>query len=197
VPTGADAALVPAPEPVAAASFHSTWVSQSANATIAHGTSATLSVRFRNTGTAAWVRGAPGKQANLAITSERSALTARSWLASDRVAGQAQAVVAPGEIATFNFEVRAPDSAGTYELHLRPVIDGTTWLEDDGVYFVVTSSAATDYVAAASEFLRQPANATLVFGAFAVILLLLFAVLARALLARARRNRYVHVTMRS
>jgi hypothetical protein len=33
--------------------------------------------------------------------------------------------------------VRAPIARGVYRLNLRPVIDGTVWLEDQGVFWVI------------------------------------------------------------
>ena len=44
----------------------------------------------------------------------------------------------PGGTATFTFRVVAPLAPGAYELDLRPVIDGVTWLENDGVYVLIT-----------------------------------------------------------
>jgi hypothetical protein len=36
----------------------------------------------------------------------------------------------------FTFRVKGV-APGTYSLHLRPVVDGITWMEDEGVYMVV------------------------------------------------------------
>ena len=58
--------------------------------------------------------------------------------ASDRPAIQSEATVAPGGIGTFTFQVRAPSGPGTYAFHLRPVIDGLTWMEDEGVFLIIT-----------------------------------------------------------
>ena len=44
----------------------------------------------------------------------------------------------PGAVGTFVFEVRAPMTPGTYAINLRPVIDGVTWMEDQGVFLYVT-----------------------------------------------------------
>jgi hypothetical protein len=51
---------------------------------------------------------------------------------------QSESVVAPGTTGTFTFQIRAPSTPGTYAIHLRPVIDGVTWLEDYGVFLYVT-----------------------------------------------------------
>jgi hypothetical protein len=54
------------------------------------------------------------------------------------VATQAEASVAPGQNATFTFQVKAPPTPAVYSIHLRPVIDGTTWMEDEGVFLIIT-----------------------------------------------------------
>lgn len=57
-------------------------------------------------------------------------------LGSNRVA-QAQPVVAPGEVAEYPFTLSAPATPGIYRLYLRPVLDGVTWMQDEGVYWLV------------------------------------------------------------
>ena len=49
----------------------------------------------------------------------------------DRVRG-------PGQLGWFQCQVRAPSSPGSYVLRVRGVIDGTTWLEDTGIYWTIT-----------------------------------------------------------
>jgi hypothetical protein len=34
--------------------------------------------------------------------------------------------------------VRAPSTPGVYAINLRPVIDGVVWMEDQGVFLIVT-----------------------------------------------------------
>ncbi|MDQ2952773.1 MAG: PQQ-dependent sugar dehydrogenase [Chloroflexota bacterium] len=123
--------------------FHSKWIGQSANPTLAPGaTSTDITITFRNSGTRPWVKGAAGQQANLGIRNDDRTWSslAVSWLTPDRPATQTEANVAPGANATFTFKVRAPQAPSTYVLALRPVIDGVTWLEDEGVFVAVTVS---------------------------------------------------------
>src|SRR5256712_13841998 len=61
------------------------------------------------------------------------------WPAPSRVAVQNEAAVAPGAVASFTFTVKAPFTAGTVAIPLRPVIDGVAWLEDQGVFVPVTT----------------------------------------------------------
>ena len=123
--------------------YHSKWISQSPYPVLGPGeVSGDINVVFRNTGTRTWVKGAAGQQANLGIRGDDRtwASLGVGWLTPDRPAAQTEASVAPGATATFTFRVRAPQMPSTYVLALRPVIDGTTWLEDEGVYLAVTVS---------------------------------------------------------
>lgn len=121
--------------------YHSHWAAQSAYPTLAPGaTSATLSVQFTNTGTRSWVKGSAGQQANLGVVGDVTTWSSLgvNWLSPNRVAAQTEASVAPGAVGTFSFQVIAPATPGVYRIAVRPVIDGVTWMEDDGVYLVVT-----------------------------------------------------------
>lgn len=117
--------------------YHSAWFEQSAYPTFRVGElSPLLVMRFRNTGRRSWVRGILGQQANLGVVGddERWGLLGVGWLSANRVATTQEASVAPGDIATFAFRLRAPSQPGVYDIRLRPVIDGTTWMEDQGVF---------------------------------------------------------------
>lgn len=142
--------------------YHSRWVSQSPNPTLSSGqTSADLTLTFRNTGTKPWVKGVAGQQADLGIRNDDRTWSslAIGWLAPDRPAAQTEARVDPGANATFTFKVRAPQAPSTYVLALRPVIDGTQWLEDEGVFLAVNVSGGSKPVlstATVQSGLRNP-----------------------------------------
>lgn len=123
--------------------YRSSFVDQSAWPTVAPGQTTTVTVRFRNSGTATWVRGVAGKQANLGINGDSRSFSdlgmAVGWLSADRVATTDEATVAPGAVGTFRFTVRAPTQQGEYRLPLRPVVDGVQWMPDEGVFLVVKS----------------------------------------------------------
>ncbi|HEV2250834.1 MAG TPA: CAP domain-containing protein [Candidatus Limnocylindria bacterium] len=126
---------------VSASSYHSKWVSQSAYPTLRVGqVSAPLTIAFANTGTSAWLRGAAGQEARLGINLDDVTWSSLgvNWPLRNRVATQTEATVASGQTATFTFQVKAPATPGVYSIHLRPVIDGTTWMEDEGVYLIIT-----------------------------------------------------------
>ncbi|MEA2662114.1 MAG: hypothetical protein QOH08_1686 [Chloroflexota bacterium] len=122
-------------------SYHSHWASQSAYPTLRPGqTSAPLTISFTNTGSSPWVKGVLGQEARLGVNADDVTWSALgvSWPFASRVAVQTEATVAAGQVGTFTFQVKAPASPGVYSIHLRPVIDGTTWMEDDGVFLIVT-----------------------------------------------------------
>jgi hypothetical protein len=126
---------------VSSASYHSKWVSQSAYPTLGVGqVSAPLTIAYTNTGSTAWVKGALGQEARLGINLDDVTWSSLSvnWPYPSRVATQSEAIVASGQTATFTFQVKAPASPGVYSIHLRPVIDGVTWMEDEGVFLVIT-----------------------------------------------------------
>jgi glucose/arabinose dehydrogenase len=121
--------------------FHSAWVSQSPYPTLQPGQVSTpLTIVFRNTGTQTWTKGVLGQEARLGINQDDAqwAPLGVNWLSANRVTAQTETTVPPGANATFTFQVRAPQTAGTYLLHLRPVIDGTAWMEDQGVFLAIT-----------------------------------------------------------
>jgi glucose/arabinose dehydrogenase len=135
-------ALPATPVRAAPNDFHSAWVDQSPFPTLAASATTSYTLRFRNTGTAAWRRGTPD-QANLGIVGDATTFGALAvnWLSPNRVATTTESVVAPGAIATFTFTLRAPTANGSYRIPLQPVIDGLTWMEDNGVFVVLVSDS--------------------------------------------------------
>ena len=123
------------------AGFHSRWVSQSAYPTVdPDQTTPVMTLTFRNAGSRSWRRGVVGEQATLGINGDDRTLAPYgvSWPSPDRPAIQNESIVAPGQNATFSFAMRGPSTPGTYQLHLRPVVDGVTWMEDEGVFMFIT-----------------------------------------------------------
>ena len=121
--------------------YHSRWVAQSAYPTLRVGqVSGPLSISFRNAGSQSWMRGTLGQEARLAVNQDNAQWAALgvNWLSANRVAAQTEATVTPGGVATFTFQVRAPSTPGLYAIHLRPVIDAVSWMEDEGVFLYIT-----------------------------------------------------------
>jgi hypothetical protein len=61
-----------------------------------------------------------------------------AWPRYNRIALQPHDWVGPNQVSWFQFTVKAPSIPGSYRLYLRPLIEGATWMEDYGVYWLVT-----------------------------------------------------------
>lgn len=123
--------------------YHSGWVDQSDYPVLAPGATGEVTLHFRNTGSAPWVKGVLGTQANLGVAGDDTSFAPLgvNWLSANRPAMQSEDLVPPGAVATFSFQLRAPLSPGVYQIYLRPVIDGVTWMEDEGVYVLIIVTA--------------------------------------------------------
>ncbi len=121
--------------------FHDAYVGQSPDPTLAPGQVTTLVLALRNTGYRGWYVGSPGQQAFLGTADPVDVARpdlAYHWIALNRIATTTTDYVGPGETGWFQFQVRAPAAPGTYQLRVRAVVDGTTWLEDQGVSWTIT-----------------------------------------------------------
>lgn len=142
----------PATVPAGIPGFHAAWYGQSGYMRLCPGDHATATVAYYNSGARGWVAGRMGEVAYLgswdvepgqdepSIIGGDGQLGSPStgWPRFDRPAVQPAPYVGPGQVAWFQFAVQAPAVPGTYRLGIRPVIEGTTWLEDYGVYWDVT-----------------------------------------------------------
>ena len=136
-----DGGGVAAPARVMDIGFHAAWSAQSPNPTLSAGQTTTLVVALQNTGYRGWYKGSPGQQASLGTSDPLDVARpelASNWLAANRVATTTTDYVGPGQVGWFQFAVRAPSTPGVYVLHVRGVVDGTTWLEDPGIFFTIT-----------------------------------------------------------
>jgi hypothetical protein len=132
--------------------FHAYWYGQSGYMQLCPGDSATATVAYYNSGSAGWVAGRMGEMAYLGTSNpepgqDRASVLggdgtagspATGWPRYNRVAAQPAPYVGPGQVAWFQFRVRAPNQPGTYRLALRPLIEGAQWMEDYGVFWYVT-----------------------------------------------------------
>jgi hypothetical protein len=132
--------------------FHAAWYGQSGYMSLCPGSAATATVGYYNTGTRGWVLGRMGEAAYLGtwepIPGQDKASTlggdgtngspATGWPRFNRIAMQPAPYVGPGQVAWFQFRVVAPMTPGRYVLALRPLIEGAQWMEDYGVFWVVT-----------------------------------------------------------
>jgi hypothetical protein len=113
------------------------WVGQSIYPVISPGAITELKISFRNTGWQTWYNsGAVPMHLGTSEPLDRNSIFAdASWPAPNRPAALDQAVVKPGEIGTFTFNIKAPMTPGLYTEHFRLVAENKTWLEDHGVFW--------------------------------------------------------------
>jgi uncharacterized protein YkwD len=120
--------------------YHASWTAQSPDPILAAGERTTLVVSLKNTGSRGWYLNVPGQRVTLGTNdpqdSERTELAA-DWLSANRLTSTTTDYVGPGEVGWFQFQVRAPATAGEYHLAVRGVVDGVGWLEDDGIFFTI------------------------------------------------------------
>src|SRR6267143_997689 len=142
----------PAGVPSGIAGRHAAWYGQSGYPTLRAGERSTATVAFYNSGSIGWVRGRMGEVAYLGTWGPEPGQDRATTLGGDgqagspntgwprynRIAMQPADYVGPGQVAWFQFTIAAPASRGTYKLYLRPLIEGAAWLEDYGVFWVVT-----------------------------------------------------------
>ncbi|HEY6203201.1 MAG TPA: hypothetical protein VI056_09170 [Candidatus Limnocylindria bacterium] len=145
---------IPAPPSVASgiSGLHAAWYGQSGYPTLCVGQRSTATVAFYNSGSTGWVSGRMGEVAYLGTWGPEPGQDRVSPLGGDgqlgspntgwprynRIAVQPAQYVGPGQIAWFQFTIQAPTTPGTYRLYLRPLIEGASWLEDYGVFWLVT-----------------------------------------------------------
>ena len=142
-------ATSPVQRPPLASDVHAAWVGQEAPAVILVQGTADITMVFRNTGSVAWAKGTLS-EVRLGIVGDDPRLSeqgyAVAWPFPTRPAVQSESSVAPGDTATFRFTIRG-ESAGRLIIRVRPVMEGVTWLEDEGAYvelFVGAVSVTTD-----------------------------------------------------
>ena len=142
----------PAQVPSGIPGRHAAWYGQSGYPTLFAGQRSTATVAFYNSGSRGWVAGRMGEVAYLGtwvpepgqdqasiLGGDGTAGSPRTgWPRYNRLAAQPAPYVGPTQIAWFQFDVVAPPVPGTFRVALRPLIEGAQWMEDYGVFWVVT-----------------------------------------------------------
>jgi len=155
---------IPPPSSVASGvpGFHASWFGQSGYMTLCPGDTATAVVAMYNSGSFGWVKGVLGQVAYLGTWNPIPGQDQPSVLGGDgqlgspntgwprynRVAIQPADYVGPNQVAWFQFGIRAPQTPGIYDLYIRPLIEGATWMEDYGIFWRITVPAAAPVGAA-------------------------------------------------
>lgn len=143
----------PANVPSGIPGLHAQWYGQSGYPTLCAGETSVATVAYYNSGSVGWSwyttpytgislgtwNPVPGQDhASILGGDERHGSPHTAWSQFHRPAVQPVPWIGPGQVAWFQFTVKAPPTPGTYRLHLRPLIEGQQWLEDFGVYWEVT-----------------------------------------------------------
>src|SRR2546425_11600476 len=142
----------PARVPSGMPGFHAAWYGQSGYMSLCMGTRATATVAFYNSGSRGWIASHMGEVAYLGTWAPEPGQDSASILGGDgtagspatgwprynRLAAQPAPYIGPNQVAWFQFDVVAPPVPGTYRVALRPLIEGAQWMEDYGVFWVVT-----------------------------------------------------------
>ena len=135
--------------------FHASWYGQSGYSTLCPGETATAVVAYYNSGTRGWLADTMGQVAYLGTWNPEPGQDRASTLGGDgdagspntgwprynRVAAQPSEWVGPNQVAWFQFTIVAPSTPGTYRLAIRPLVEGAQWMEDFGVFWIVTVRA--------------------------------------------------------
>lgn len=131
---------------VAVTGYDSAYNSESAFVNIAPGETRNFQVFFINTGTTAWSRGTSTQVDLAACLGDKVTCNAQDaseaawnsgWLSANRYATHSQNAVAPGSVATFAYNIKAPDNvtAGTYRFNGDLVLAATgERIHPDGYY---------------------------------------------------------------
>ena len=145
-PTGVDVNVV-------GTSYASAWQGQGGNLTLKRGETSTVWIDIKNTGNKTWKRDGPNPirlGTSNALNRSSQFVVGGDWVSANRPTNADKDKVAPGETARFSFTVRAPDNSapGTYNEYFRPLLEGQTWLTDQGIYLPITvtdGSVATEW----------------------------------------------------
>ena len=141
----------PVATPTKLPGFHAAWYGQSGYMRLCPGGTARATLAYYNSGSLGWVAGRMGEVAYLGTWGSEPGQDqpsilggdgqlgspATGWPRFNRIALQPAPYVGPGQVAWFQFNLQAPSLPGTYRLYVRPLIEGTAWLEDIGVFWQV------------------------------------------------------------
>jgi hypothetical protein len=146
--------------------YHSAWYGQSGYASLCPQQQAEFTIAFLNTGSLGWYGGVmeqaaflgtwgpePGQDRATQLGGDGTQGTPNTgWPRFNRIAAQAEPYVGPGQVASFRFMLQAPKVPGWYRVHLRPLIEGSAWLEDQGIYWQVVVLNADGTVPVEPDF---------------------------------------------
>ncbi|MDO8265894.1 MAG: hypothetical protein Q7T41_03050 [Candidatus Saccharibacteria bacterium] len=104
-----------------------------------------VSIQIRNTGNLTWSNSGPNPVRFGTVRSyeRQSIFCDNTWPSCSRPANMTETSVAPNNIATFNFWMKAPMSGSTTQEYFAPLVEGLSWMQDIGLFFNMQSTTAT------------------------------------------------------
>ncbi len=104
---------------------------------LVRGTTYLVGFTVRNTGNVTWYNSGsnPVRVGTSRPTSRISPFFENSWLGQNRPANMKETSVAPGQIATFEFNYKAPSTPGNYLEYFSLLVEGKAWMQDIGLNF--------------------------------------------------------------
>jgi hypothetical protein len=141
----------PASVPSGIPGFHAAWYGQSGYPTLCPGQTSRAVVAFYNSGSLGWMLApehyaalgtwnpSPGQDQPSVLGGDGTTATPNTRFAGyNRPDAMPADYIGPGQVAWFQFTVKAPTTPGTYRFYLRPLIEYVQWMEDYGVFWQVT-----------------------------------------------------------
>jgi len=75
-----------------------------------------------------------------------------SWANTNRAAVLKENSVQPGQMGTFEFSLTTPSNVGLYNEYFRPVVEGSMWMNDVGMYWPLNVSTSTSQWSVISQY---------------------------------------------
>jgi len=137
------------PKTLAAPAYDYELIHQSSYpSTLAPGETTNVWIEVKNTGSATWYNdvaptirlgsGSAYGAANQQRDYDSEFYDSASWLSMNRPVQMLHPEIRPGWHTRFQFNIKAPSTAGVYKAYFTPVADGLTWMKDIGIYWQLT-----------------------------------------------------------
>jgi hypothetical protein len=103
------------------------------------GTEQLITLKAKNTGTFTWDKFGPAPVRLGTWQPNRPSKIHNNWLSDVRVVDMNESTIAPGEVAGFQFRVKAPSVPGPYYERFNLVAEGQRWFNDPGLTLYIKS----------------------------------------------------------
>ncbi|MBI2448289.1 S8 family serine peptidase [Candidatus Microgenomates bacterium] len=131
-------------------SYRAEIIEQSPYVNLSPGQIADMKLVFKNTGSSYWLQ----DKVYLGTARERDRLSgfaSSSWFTPNRIKMR-ESLVAPGELAHFEFSLKeAPSSYGSFKEYFALVAENITWFSDIGIYWQINIATPSYH----AQYIRQ------------------------------------------